>query len=105
MVRAVEIELADLGDVGELQQAEALGDAGADLRGVAVDRLLAGEDDVRRAVGLADLADGGGERVGRRQRVGAGEEAVGQQDGAIGAEGQRLAQTVLGRRRPHASAR
>ena len=76
-------------------------DAGADLRRVAVDRLLAGEDDVGRAPGFADLADRLSERVARRQSIGAGEEAVGEQHPAVRAEGQRLAQGVLGRRRSH----
>ncbi len=95
------VEAGDLGNIGELIEAEPAGDAGTDLRRVAVDRLLAGEDDVGRAPGLADLADRLGERVARRQSVGAGEETVGEQHRAIGAERERLAQRILGRRRTH----
>ena len=98
---AVVVEFDDRRHIGELQHVEALGDAGADLGGVAVDGLLAGEDDVGRAEGLADLADRLGERIGRGQRVGAREEAVGEQDGAVGADRQRLAQRIGRHRRAH----
>ena len=95
------IAFVDLRDIGELQQAEALGDAGTDLRRVAVDRLLAGEDDIELAQGLLDLADRLRERVGRRQRVGAGEETVGEQNRAIGADAERLAQRIRRHGRAH----
>ncbi len=51
------IKGSDLRDIGELQKVKALGDAGPDLGGVAVDRLLAGEDDVRRAEAISDFRD------------------------------------------------
>ena len=95
------VEGRNLCHIGQLVQAETLGDAGPDLCGIAVDCLLAGEYQVRAPIGGSDLADGGGERVGRRQRVGAGEGAIREQDRTVEAERQSLAQAVLGRRRPH----
>ena len=95
------VDIDDLRHIGQLQEVEPLGDAGADLRGVAVDGLLAGEDDVGRAEDFADLADRLRQRIAGGERVGAGEEAVGQQHGAIGADGQRLAQRIVGHGRTH----
>jgi hypothetical protein len=74
----VEIDLDDAAHVGQQVYPQALGHAGADLGRVAVDRLLAGEDQVHGLL-LADLADRRGQRVARGQRVGAGERAVGDQ--------------------------
>jgi len=54
------VERYDLSHIGELEQAETLGDAGPDLGGIAVDRLLARKYEVRHAIGRTDFADGGG---------------------------------------------
>ena len=98
---ALAIDLVDAGDIGDLFELQALGDAGADLRGVAVDGLLAAEHDVDLAEGVADLLQRRREREGRGQRVGAGEEAVGEQNGAVGADGHGLSQGIAGHGRAH----
>ncbi len=48
IVRASRSSALIFADIGQLQQAEPLGDARTDLGRVAIDRLLAGEDQIRR---------------------------------------------------------
>ena len=75
-VRSREREVAGAGDEGEPEQ---LGELGADLAGVGVDRVAAGEHEVE----AAEVVDGGGERTRGGEGVGAGERRVGDED-AVG---------------------
>ena len=74
---------------GRLAAAEEGGEHLAGLVGIVVDRLLAEEDEIGRLV----LRDGG-KGLGDAKRFGAA--VVDDEDGAIGAHGERLAQRVLG---------
>ena len=70
---------------------EPLGDAGADLRRIAVDRLLAGKDDVAACPRLRSIfVISMSQRVSCRKRVGAGKEAIREQHRAVRAEGEAL---------------
>ena len=85
---------------GEEREVEQLGQLGPDLAGVGVDRVPAREHEVERAFSR----EGGGQRLGRRERVGTGERGVGHVDtvdvdAAIESPRDRLAQRVFGRRR------
>ena len=78
-----------------------LGELGADLTGVGVDRVAAGEHEVERAV----VCERGRERLRGGERVGTGERGVGDEhavdvDVAVEAPRDRFAQRVLGGRRP-----
>ena len=92
----------EVADAGEERQVEQLGELGADLAGVGVDRVAA-----RRARGRTGLRARARRPSALRggQRVGAGERGVGHEhavdvDVALESPRDRLAQRVLGRRRP-----
>ncbi len=94
---AVDGEVAHAGEEREVEQ---LRELGADLAGVGVDRVAAGEHEVERAF----VFERGGERGRGGERVGAGERGVGDEhavdvDVAREAPCDRLAQRVVGGRR------
>ena len=68
---------------------------------VTVYGLLAREDHERLTKFLLDFRQRASQSEARRQRVGAGEKAIGQQNGPISPESERLAQRVFGHRRTH----
>ena len=76
-----------------------LSDLGADLSGIAVDGLTAGQNDVvlLHAVGV----DGGGDDLGGGVGIGAAELAGGDQDALVHAHGHQLTQHALGGRGTH----
>ncbi len=94
----------DLAHIGEQLHAKPLGDAGADLGGVAVDGLLAAKHQIDRHVAV-DLSDGCRQGKAGGQGVGAGKRPVGYQNGIVGAEGNRLAQGRFRLGRSHAQHR
>lgn len=75
---------------------------GPHLGGIAVNGLLAAEDDADLVAGLlGDPLDGGGQYVAGGEGVGAAEAAVGAEDRLIGAHGQRLLEGGFGIGRSH----
>ena len=76
-------------------QTQALGQHDADLRKPLVVRLQSGQDEVELLV-----TDGGGERVGDRQRVGGGQRLTFDMNGPIRTASQRLADDLRHARRP-----
>ena len=85
--------------VGDLGEAQLLGDLWADLGGVAVDGLPPAEDQVKARRSCRWRIEGVGGGLG----VGAGELAVGEQDDPVGAAVERLAQTSAARGGPMVS--
>ncbi|SMH64271.1 protein of unknown function [Acidithiobacillus ferrivorans] len=96
----LKVQCVDSRYIGEELQAQALGNARSDLRGITVNGLLASEHQVY-GVFLTNFADGLGQGEGSRQGVGAGEGAVGQEYHVVGTIGDRLAQRVFCLGRPH----
>ena len=88
-----EIEALHARDEGQVEQFRHLG---ADLAGVGVDRVAAGEDEVERSFALEYRR----QRSGGCQRVRPGELRVGDEHARVGSPGDRLAQRVLGCGRP-----
>ena len=82
--------------VGDLRQVEVLGDLGTHLGGVAVDGLTAGDDEVE-----VHGAEGTGDGAGGGEGIGAAELTVGEQDGAVDAHGEGLAEDGLGLGQTH----
>ena len=82
--------------VGDLRQVEVLGDLGTHLGGVAVDGLAAGDDEVE-----VHGAEGTGDGAGGGEGIGAAELTVGEQDGAVDAHGEGLAEDGLGLGQTH----
>ena len=91
--------VGDAGRIGDLGDAQLLGDLGTDLSGIAVDGLTAAEDDVAFAetVGL----DAGGDDLAGGEGIGTAELTAGDQDGLVGAHGQQLMDHGGGSRRTH----
>ena len=91
--------LGDLASVGHLGQVQLLGDLGANLSGIAVDGLTAGQDDVvlLHAVGV----DTGGDDLGGGVGVGAAELTGGDQDALVHAHGHQLTQHAFCGRGAH----
>jgi hypothetical protein len=90
-------DLDDRLGVGDLRDAELLGQLRAHLGGVAVDGLTTAQHDVEGP----GLLHGALQGVRGGQRVGAGELAVGQQDHAVGAPEEGFAQDSGRLGRPH----
>ena len=90
--------------IGDMVDAQLFGDLRRHLRGVAVDRLHAGDDGVVAGAveQLAfDTADGLREGVGGGPGVGAGEGLVGEQDGRAGHASEAVHEHLAGSRRTH----
>ena len=87
----------NFGKIRNLRNPELFGGLRAGLRGVAVDRLATAEDEIV----IADRFDRLREDVARGERVGPGGAAVGDQDRAVGAAVEAVAQNVGGFREPH----
>ena len=82
----------------EERQVEKLGQGGADLSRIGVDRIAPGEDQIERPL----PRQGGGQAARRGQAVGAGEGGIADQHAAVGAPGDGLAQHLPGALRPEA---
>ena len=91
---------AEVTDARGEREIEQLGESGADLPGVGIDRVATGEHEVERPL----ARDGRGERACRRERVGSRERRVGDEHAVdlhrvVASPGERLAQHVVGGRR------
>jgi hypothetical protein len=82
----------DLAGVGQLGEAEQLGQDRGDRAAGAVARLVAGDDQVD----ILDRADRGGQHLGRLQDVGAVQRVVDDVHGLVRTHGQRLADGLGG---------
>ena len=95
-------EVPNTGQEGEVEQ---LGELGADLAGVGVDRIAAGQHEIEPCSLLRGLVlERGRERLGRRECVGSCERDVGDVHAVdvhvlVEAPRDRLAQRVVGRGR------
>ena len=90
----------EVAGAGDERQPEELGELGADLAGVGVDRVAAREHEVEPA----EVLDRAGERARGGEGVGAGERGIGDEDAAavdvaVDAPRDGLAERVLGGRR------
>ena len=92
-ILAVDLNALRIGDDREI---EVLGDLRTDLRGITVDGLTAGDDQI-----VVQIPDRARDRGGRRPGVGAAEHSVGDQDGMVSAHGQSLAKDVIRLRQTH----
>ncbi len=84
-------------DPGQHGQVEQLGQLSPDLAGVGVDRVSPGQDEVERAA----PPKGGGEGVGRGERVRTGEGGIGDEHAVIGTPRYGFTEHVLGGGRAH----
>jgi hypothetical protein len=88
---------AQLDHARQLRDAEERGHLGRHLPGLRVERLAPAEDEVDAAL----LLDRERERSRGAERVGEGEDAVGEVDRAVRAEREAFAERIRGLRRPH----
>ena len=91
--------LLDFAGIGHLRQVQLLGDLGANLSGITIDGLTAGQNDVVciHPVGV----DRGGDDLGGGVGIGAAELTGGDQHTLVHAHSHQLTQHTLGRRGAH----